>query len=229
MNERREGTAAGLTAAVTFPSATAILAACVTGAGQMPGPCGWHLRLPGRGRWDLFVTRPLTADVLPHGAFEGAFGCCIPHRVPDAEAARQPSDGCYAPVGWSGPCTSPGTRGSPARLDGRPLTLAAQLAPWPGNLGRRLTCHTPALLLRNVAASGRWRVVLVASVVGRPWRWTTLDRDHAPTLVPRSPSRSTWGRLGRTSPQWAWIGSGAVRQHPAAALWHGARFRSSRG
>ncbi|HJW58170.1 MAG TPA: hypothetical protein VJ931_00935, partial [Actinomycetota bacterium] len=122
----------------------------------------------------LFVTRPLTSDVLVDGAFNGAIwllfatlGLVLTLRRPD-----NPIGWLYAAAGLVWTLYIPWDPWvDQLQRTGRPLPPAARLAALAGDslwaVGICLAITLPLLLLPNGRLrSRRWRVVAVAAVVG---------------------------------------------------------------
>jgi hypothetical protein len=190
----------------------------------------------------LLVTRPLTADVLLTGAFEGAFWLLY-STIGLVLTLRRPGN----PIGWlyaaGGLVWSVYVPWEPwvaqLLLDGRPLPLAAQLAALAGDTlwaaGITLAITLPLLLLPNGRLrSRRWRVVVVASVVGTTLEmvsWTLAPGPMTQTLVPvPKPFALEGGWAGTVATVGNWICFGVLfASIPAAALCMVLRFRSSRG
>jgi hypothetical protein len=190
----------------------------------------------------LFLTRPLTVDLLLTGAFEGAFWLLY-STIGLVLTLRRPGN----PIGWlyaaGGLVWSVYVPWDPwvtrLLLDGRPLPLAAQLAALAGDTlwaaGITLAITLPLLLLPNGRLrSRRWRVVVVASVVGTTLEmvsWTLAPGPMTQTLVPvAKPFALEGGWAGTVATVGNWIGFGVLfASIPAAALCMVLRFRSSRG
>jgi hypothetical protein len=189
----------------------------------------------------LFLTRPLTADVLLTGAFDGAvwllfatIGLVLTLRRPDN------------PIGWlyaaAGLVWSAYVPWDPwvdlLQRTGRPLPPAARLAALAGDtlwaVGITLAITLPLLLLPNGRLrSRRWRVVAVVAVVATAMDvvgWVLSPSPMTQTLVPVAKPFALGGWAGTAATIVSWTGWGVqFACIPAAAICVVLRFRSSRG
>jgi hypothetical protein len=189
----------------------------------------------------LFVTRPLTSDVLVTGAFEGAIwllfatiGLVLTLRRPD-----NPIGWLYAAGGLVWAAYVPWDPWVDLLLrTGRPLPPAALLAALAGDslwaVGLTLVITLPLLLLPDGRLrSRRWRVVAVLAVVGTTMEvvgWVLSPGPMTQTLVPVAKPFPLGGWAGTAAGTISWVGWGVLfASIPAAAICVVLRFRSSRG
>jgi hypothetical protein len=189
----------------------------------------------------LFVTRPLTADVLLTGAVEGAswllfasIGLVLTLRRPE-----NPIGWLYAAAGlvWSVPVPLDPWVDWLLASD-RSLSLVARLAAlvwdsfWAAGLTLAITL--PLLLLPNGRLrSRRWRAVVLASVAGTAMNmvgWWLSPDPMTQTLEPIAKPFALAGWAGSAATTLHWVGMALTfGTIPAAALCVVLRFRSSRG
>ncbi len=189
----------------------------------------------------LFVTRPLTSDVLVTGAFDGAvwllfatIGLVLTLRRP-----ANPIGWLYAAAGLVWAAYVPWDPWVDLLLrTGRPLPPAARLAALAGDslwaVGITLAITLPLLLLPNGRLrSRRWRVVAVAAVAGTTLEvvgWVLSPGPMTQTLVPVAKPFPLGGWAGTAAGIISWVGWGVLFACiPAAALCVVLRFRSSGG
>jgi hypothetical protein len=189
----------------------------------------------------LFVTRPLTADVLLDGAFEGAIwllfatiGLVLTLRRPD-----NPIGWLYAAAGLAWTVYVPWDPWVDQLLrTGHALPPAAHLAALAGDTlwaaGITLGIILPLLLLPNGRLrSRRWRAVMVTAVVGTTVEmvgWVLAPGPLTQTLVPVAKPFSLDGWAGTVATVGTWTGFAVLfASIPAAAICMVLRFRSSRG
>ena len=189
----------------------------------------------------LFVTRPLTSDVLVTGAFDGAIwllfatiGLVLTLRRPD-----NPIGWLYAAAGLVWSVYVPWDPWVDLLLrTGRPLPPAARLAALAGDslwaVGITLAITLPLLLLPNGRLrSRRWRVVAVVAVAGTSLEvvgWVLSSQPMTQTLVPVAKPFPLGGWAGTAAGMISWVGFGMLfASIPAAALCLVLRFRSSGG
>ena len=174
----------------------------------------------------LFVTRPLTSDVLVTGAFDGAVWLLFA-TIGLVLTLRRPAN----PIGWlyaaAGLVWSLYVPWDPwvdlLLRTGRPLPLAARLAALAGDslwaVGITLAITLPLLLLPNGRLrSRRWRVVVVVAVAGTHPGGGRLG----PVAGPDDPDPGAGGqavpagRLGRHGRRHRSAGSAGVCCSPAS-------------
>jgi hypothetical protein len=189
----------------------------------------------------LLVTRPLTADRLVDGAFEGAIWLLFA-TIGLVLTLRRPGN----PIGWlyaaAGVTWTLYIPWDPwvdqLQLDGRPLPTAAVLAALAGDnlwaVGLTLAITFPLLLLPNGRLrSRRWRVVAVAAVAGTVTTvlgWVLAPHPMTQTLEPVPKPFPLHGAAGAVADTVHWIGWGMLFACvPVAAVSLVLRFRSSRG
>jgi hypothetical protein len=189
----------------------------------------------------LFVTRPLTADVLVTGAVDGAvwllfatIGLVLTLRRPD-----NPIGWLYAAGGLVWAAYVPWDPWVDLLLrTGRPLSPAARLAALAGDnlwaVGLTLVITLPLLLLPDGRLrSRRWRVVAVLAVVGTAMNvvgWVLSPSPMTQTIEPVAKPFPLGGWAGTAAGIITWIGWGVqFACVPAAAICVVLRFRSSRG
>jgi hypothetical protein len=189
----------------------------------------------------LFVTRPLTADVLLDGAFEAAIwlllatiGLVLTLRRPD-----NPIGWLYAAAGLVWSVYIPWDPWVDQLLrTGRPLPPAAQLAALAGDslwaVGITLGITLPLLLLPDGRLrSRRWRVVVAASVAATTTEvvgWCLSPSPMTGTLRPVAKPFALDGGPGTVATVVSWVGWGVLFACvPAAAVCVVLRFRASRG
>jgi hypothetical protein len=189
----------------------------------------------------LFVTRPLTSDVLVDGAFNGAIwllfatlGLVLTLRRPD-----NPIGWLYAAAGLVWTLYVPWDPWvDQLQRTGQPLPPAARLAALAGDslwaVGICLAITLPLLLLPNGRLrSRRWRVVAVAAVVGTTLElvgWVLSPTPMTQTLVPVAKPFPLGGWAGTAAGIISWVGWGVLFACvPVAAVCVVLRFRSSRG
>jgi hypothetical protein len=189
----------------------------------------------------LFVTRPLTADVLLTGAVDGAvwllfatIGLVLTLRRP-----ANPIGWLYAAAGLVWAAYVPWDPWVDLLLGtGRPLPPAARLAALAGDtlwaVGLTLAITLPLLLLPNGRLrSRRWRVVAVAAVVATAMNvvgWVLSPSPMTQTIEPVAKPFSLGGWAGTAAAVISWTGWGVqFACIPAAAVCVVLRFRSSRG
>jgi hypothetical protein len=189
----------------------------------------------------LFVTRPLTADVLVTGAVEGAIwllfatiGLVLTLRRPD-----NPIGWLYAAGGLVWAAYVPWDPWVDLLLrTGRPLPPAARLAALAGDslwaVGLTLVITLPLLLLPDGRLrSRRWRVVAVLAVVGTTMEvvgWALSPDPMTQTLVPVPKPYPLGGWAGTVAGTISVIGWGILfASVSAAAICVVLRFRASRG
>jgi hypothetical protein len=189
----------------------------------------------------LFVTRPLTSDVLLTGAFDGAIwllfatiGLVLTLRRP-----ANPIGWLYAAAGLVWAAYVPWDPWVDLLLrTGRPLPAVARLAALAGDslwaVGITLAITLPLLLLPNGRLrSRRWRLVAVAAVVGTALEvvgWVLSPTLMTQTLVPVAKPFPLGGWAGTAAGIISWAGFGVLFACiPAAAICVVLRFRSSRG
>ena len=189
----------------------------------------------------LFVTRPLTAEVLVEGAASGAFwllfasiGLVLTLRRP-----ANPIGWLYAATGLVWSVSVPFDPWVDALLEGgRPLPLAARLAALAGDslwaVGIALGVTLPLLLLPDGRLrSPRWRVVAVACVAGTALNvvgWWLSPHPMTQTLEPVAKPFALAGWAGSAADAVHWAGMFLTfATIPAAALSVVLRFRASRG
>ncbi|HET9291674.1 MAG TPA: hypothetical protein VFQ49_11365 [Actinomycetes bacterium] len=189
----------------------------------------------------LFLTRPLTADVLVTGAFNGALWLLFA-TVGLVLTLRRPEN----PIGWlyaaGGLVWSVYVPFDPwvdaLQVADRPLSLAARLASLVGDsfwaIGIALAITLPLLLLPDGRLrSRRWRVVVVATVVGTVLDvvgWWLSPEPMTQTLEPVAKPFALAGWGGSAAVVVTWTGFALTfATIPAAALSVVLRFRASRG
>jgi hypothetical protein len=189
----------------------------------------------------LFLTRPLTADVLVTGAFTGALWLLFA-TVGLVLTLRRPEN----PIGWlyaaGGLVWSVYVPFDPwvdaLQVADRPLSLAARLAALVGDsfwaIGIALAITLPVLLLPDGRLrSRRWRVVVVATVVGTVLDvvgWWLSPEPMTQTLEPVAKPFALAGWGGSAAVVVTWTGFALTfATIPAAALSVVLRFRASRG
>jgi hypothetical protein len=189
----------------------------------------------------LFVTRPLTADVLVDGAFEGAMwllfatiGLVLTLRRP-----ANPIGWLYAAAGLAWTLYVPWDPWVDQLLrDNRPLPPAAHLAALAGDslwaVGLTLAVTLPLLLLPDGRLrSRRWRLVLAAAVAGTTAElvgWVLSPGPLTQTLKPVPKPFPLHGLAGTVATTVGWAGWGVLFACiPLAALSVVLRFRSSHG
>ena len=189
----------------------------------------------------LFVTRPLTSDVLLTGAFDGAIwllfatiGLVLTLRRPD-----NPIGWLYAAAGLVWTLYVPWDPWvDQLQRTGRPLPPVARLAALAGDslwaVGICLAITLPLLLLPNGRLrSRRWRLVAVAAVVGTTVElvgWVLSPTLMTQTLVPVAKPFPLGGWAGMAAGIISWVGWGVLFACiPVAAVCVVLRFRSSGG
>ena len=189
----------------------------------------------------LAVTRPLTAKVLVDGA-GGAAIWLLFATIGLVLALRRPAN----PIGWlyaaAGLIWTAYIPWDPwvdqLLRTGRPLPPAAHLAALAGDslwaVGLTLAVTLPLLLLpTGRLRSRRWRVVLVASVVGTTVEvvgWVLSPDPLTQTIRPVAKPFPLHGVAGTVATTVSWIGWGVLfASIPAAAVCVVLRFRASRG
>jgi hypothetical protein len=189
----------------------------------------------------LLVTRPLTADAIVDGAFEGTIwllfaiiGLVLTLRLP-----ANPIGWLYAAAGLVWTLYIPWDPWVDQLLGtGRPLPPAARLAALAGDslwaVGITLAITLPLLLLPNGRLrSPRWRPVAVAALAGTAASvvgWSLAPRPMTQTLVPVDKPFPLHGLAGAVANAVQWIGWGTLFACvPLAAVCLVLRFRSSRG
>jgi hypothetical protein len=189
----------------------------------------------------LFLTRPLTADVLVTGAFNGALWLLFA-TIGLVLTLRRPEN----PIGWlyavGGVVWSVYVPVDPwvdaLQTADRPLPLAARLAALVGDsfwaIGIALAITLPLLLLPDGRLrSPRWRVVVVATVVGAVLNvvgWWLSPGPMTQTLEPVAKPFALAGWAGSAANAATWAGFALTfATIPAAALSVIMRFRASRG
>jgi hypothetical protein len=190
----------------------------------------------------LFVTRPLTAQVLVNGAFEGAIWLLFA-TIGLVLTLRRPGN----PIGWlyggAGLAWTLSVPWDPwvDRLlasNRRPLPPAAQLAALAGDslwaVGLTMAVTLPLLLLPNGRLrSPRWRPVAVASVAGTAATvvgWVLAPDPMTQTIRPVPKPFPLHGVAGTMADTIHWIGWGVLFACiPVAAVSLVLRFRGSRG
>jgi hypothetical protein len=174
----------------------------------------------------LLVTRPLTADAIVDGAFEGTIWLLFA-IVGLVLTLRLPAN----PIPWD-PWVDQLLR------TGRPLPPAARLAALAGDslwaVGLTLAITLPLLLLPNGRLrSPRWRPVAVAAVAGTATTvigWTLAPDPMTQTIEPVAKPFPLHGTAGAVADVLHWIGWGVLFACiPVAAVCVVLRFRSSRG
>jgi hypothetical protein len=190
----------------------------------------------------LFLTRPLTADVLATGAFTGAswllfatIGLVLALRRPD-----NPIGWLYAAGGLVWSLYVPFDPWVDAlQVADRPLPLAARLVAalvgdslWAAGIALAITL--PLLLLPDGRLrSRRWRVVLAATVAGAVLNvvgWWLSPEPMTQTLEPVAKPFGLAGGAGSAATVVHWAGFALTfATIPAAALSVVLRFRASRG
>jgi hypothetical protein len=189
----------------------------------------------------LFVTRPLTSDVLVDGAFNGAIwllfatlGLVLTLRRPD-----NPIGWLYAAAGLVWTLYIPWDPWvDQLQRTGRPLPPAARLAALAGDslwaVGICLAITLPLLLLPNGRLrSRRWRVVAVAAVVGTTVElvgWVLSPTPMTQTIEPVAKPFPLGGWAGTAAGIISWVGWAVLFACiPVAAVCVVLRFRSSGG
>jgi len=189
----------------------------------------------------LFVTRPLTREVLVDGAFEGSFWLLFA-TIGLVLTLRRPAN----PIGWlyaaAGLVWSASIPVDPwldqLQRSGWPLPLSAQYLALIGEtfwaVGLTLAITLPLLLLPDGRLrSPRWRPVLVAAVAGTAVEVVGWCLDPAPmtnTLEPMAKPFALHGSAGTVASVVGWTGWGILFACvPAAALCAVLRFRASHG
>ena len=189
----------------------------------------------------LFLTRPLTADVLLTGAFNGTLWLLFA-TIGLVLTLRRPEN----PIGWlyaaGGLVWSVYVPVDPwvdaLQVAGRPLSLAARLAALVGDsfwaIGIALAITLPLLLLPDGRLrSPRWRVVVIATVVGTVLNvvgWWLSPGPMTQTLEPVAKPFALAGWAGSAANVVTWTGFALTfATIPAAALSVVLRFRASRG
>ena len=189
----------------------------------------------------LFVTRPLTSDVLLTGAFDGAIwllfatiGLVLTLRRPD-----NPIGWLYAAAGLVWTLYVPWDPWvDQLQRTGRPLPPVARLAALAGDslwaVGICLAITLPLLLLPNGRLrSRRWRLVAVAAVVGTTVElvgWVLSPTPMTQTLMPVAKPFPLGGWAGTAAGIISWVGWGVLFACiPVAAVCVVLRFRSSGG
>jgi hypothetical protein len=189
----------------------------------------------------LFLTRPLTADVLATGAFNGACWLLFA-TIGLVLTLRRPEN----PIGWlyaaGGLVWSVYVPFDPwvdaLQAADRPLPLAARLAALAGDsfwaVGIALAITLPLLLLPDGRLrSARWRVVVVACVVGTVLNvvgWWLSPGPMTQTLEPVAKPFALAGWAGSAAAAATWAGFALTfATIPAAALSVVLRFRAARG
>ena len=189
----------------------------------------------------LLVTRPLTADAIVDGAFEGTIwllfaiiGLVLTLRLP-----ANPIGWLYAAAGLVWTLYIPWDPWVDQLLrSGRPLPPAARLAALAGDslwaVGITLAITLPLLLLPSGRLrSPRWRPVAVAALAGTAASvvgWSLAPQPMTQTLVPVAKPFPLHGLAGAVANAVQWIGWGTLFACvPLAAVCLVLRFRSSRG
>jgi hypothetical protein len=190
----------------------------------------------------LFVTRPLTAQVLVNGAFEGAIWLLFA-TIGLVLTLRRPGN----PIGWlyagAGLAWTLSVPWDPwvdqlVASNRRPLPPAAQLAALAGDslwaVGLTMAVTLPLLLLPNGRLrSPRWRPVAVASVAGTAATvvgWVLAPDPMTQTIRPVPKPFPLHGVAGTMADTIHWIGWGVLFACiPVAAVSLVLRFRASRG
>jgi hypothetical protein len=189
----------------------------------------------------LFVTRPLTVDVLVDGAISASvwllfatIGLVLTLRRP-----ANPIGWLYAAAGLVWTAYIPWDPWVDQLLrTGRPLPLAAQLAALAGDslwaAGITLGITLPLLLLPNGRLrSRRWRLVVVASVAATTINvvgWSLAPEPMTQTLRPVAKPFALDGGAGTVATAVTWIGWGVLFACvPVAAVCVVLRFRAARG
>jgi hypothetical protein len=189
----------------------------------------------------LFVTRPLTSDVLVDGAFNGAIwllfatlGLVLTLRRPD-----NPIGWLYAAAGLVWTLYIPWDPWvDQLQRTGRPLPPVARLAALAGDslwaVGICLAITLPLLLLPNGRLrSRRWRVVAVAAVVGTTVElvgWVLSPVPLTQTIEPVAKPFPLPGVAGTVADTAHWVGWAVLFACiPVAAVCVVLRFRSSGG
>jgi hypothetical protein len=189
----------------------------------------------------LFVTRPLTSDVLVDGAFNGAIwllfatlGLVLTLRRPD-----NPIGWLYAAAGLVWTLYIPWDPWvDQLQRTGRPLPPVAWFAALAGDslwaVGICLAITLPLLLLPDGRLrSRRWRVVAVAAVVATTLElvgWVLSPTPMTQTLVPVAKPFPLPGVAGTAAGIISWVGWAVLFACvPVAALCVILRFRSSGG
>jgi hypothetical protein len=189
----------------------------------------------------LLVTRPLTADVLVDGAFEGAIWLLFA-TLGLVLTLRRPGN----PIGWlyaaAGLVWTAYVPWDPwvdqLQRSGRPLPPAAQLAALAGDslwaVGICLAITLPLLLLPNGRLrSRRWRVVAVAAVAATTVLvvgWVLSPVPLTQTIEPVAKPFPLGGVVGRVADTAHWVALAVLFACvPVAALCVVLRFRSSVG
>src|SRR5215213_7450570 len=189
----------------------------------------------------LLVTRPLTADVLVDGAFEGAIwllfatvGLVLTLRRPE-----NPIGWLYAAAGLVWTVYVPWDPWADQLVvAGRPLPPAAQLAALAAEnlwaVGILLAVTLPLLLLPDGRVrSRRWRVVALVAIAGTAVNvlaWSLSSEPMTQTIRPVAKPLALGGWAGEAATTVSWIGWAVLfASIPAAALCAVLRFRASRG
>jgi hypothetical protein len=189
----------------------------------------------------LLVTRPLTADAVVDGAFEGSIwllfasiGLILTLRLP-----ANPIGWLYAAAGLVWTLYIPWDPWVDQLLrTGRPLPPAARLAAMAGDslwaVGITLAITLPLLLLPSGRLrSPRWRPVAVAAIAGTAASvvgWSLAPQPMTQTLVPVAKPFPLHGVAGAVANAVQWSGWGTLFACvPLAAVCLVLRFRSSRG
>jgi hypothetical protein len=189
----------------------------------------------------LLVTRPLTADVLVDGAFEGAIWLLFA-TLGLVLTLRRPGN----PIGWlyaaAGLVWTLYIPWDPwvdqLQRTGRPLPPVARLAALAGDslwaVGICLAITLPLLLLPNGRLrSRRWRVVAVAAVVGTTVElvgWVLSPVPLTQTIEPVAKPFPLPGVAGTVADTAHWVGWAVLFACiPVAAVCVVLRFRSSGG
>jgi hypothetical protein len=189
----------------------------------------------------LLVTRPLTADVLVDGAFEGAIwllfatvGLVLTLRRPE-----NPIGWLYAAAGLVWTVYVPWDPWADQLVvAGRPLPPAAQLAALAAEnlwaVGILLAVTLPLLLLPDGRVrSRRWRVVALVAIAGTAVNvlaWSLSSEPMTQTIRPVAKPFALGGWAGEAATTVSWIGWAVLfASIPAAALCAVLRFRASRG
>jgi hypothetical protein len=189
----------------------------------------------------VLVTRPLTADALMDGAFDGSIWLLIA-TIGLVLTLRRPGN----PIGWLYAAAAlVWTLYIPwdpwvdqLQRSGRPLPPAAQLAALAGDnlwaVGLTLAVTLPLLLLPNGRLrSRRWRVVATASVAGTAATvvgWILAPDPMTQTLAPVAKPFPLPGTAGEVAATVHWIGWAVLFACiPVAAVCLVLRFRSSVG
>jgi hypothetical protein len=189
----------------------------------------------------LFLTRPLTADVLVTGAFNGTLWLLFA-TIGLVLTLRRPEN----PIGWlyaaAGLIWSVYVPVDPwvdaLQVAGRPLSLGTRLAALAGDsfwaIGIALAITLPLLLLPDGRLrSRRWRVVVVACVAGTAMNvvgWWLSPGPMTQTLEPVAKPFALAGWAGSAATTMTRVGFALTfATIPAAALSVVLRFRASRG